>query len=272
VNAHAASAERASAYVVERVRRASGSRWRQGRWAPPFVCTSRGDATRVVAEWRLHRVERVVAHALVTWANGARDVDLITHVPSAREVLALQARGRRCVSLLDDDVATAPHADGLAFCLHDLCHLEKFVDPQHHRAQVGFFAMVERAMATGAWRDLERGFDDAWVRDRDHVLADMNGSPIFLFAALKMKLKMATRRRVGGACAGPLDDRERRAFDDALDLLLDALGFDGSLCADARDVSTRRDAPDAAVRLCEHFERLGADALARATSAPSSAA
>ncbi len=257
-------AERACAYIVAQVKRASGHRWKQGRWSPALACASQAPSARLVAEWRLRKVERVVAASLVAWADGARDVDLLDRVPTAEEVLALQARGRRCVSLLDDVTRTAPHADGLAFCLHDLCHLEKFVDPEHHRAQVGFFASLERAMRTEAWRGLVRGFDDAWARDLEHVAADMNGSPIFLFAALKMKLKMAVRRRVGGACTGPLDAREALAFGEALDAMIDALAIDAALEDDARAVSTRRDAHDAAVRLCDHFERVGGDVLGAA--------
>lgn len=255
-------AERACAYVIARVQRAAGQRWRQGRWSPVLACASSAPAARLVAEWRLRKVERVVATALVAWADGARDVDLLDRVPSPSEVLALQARGRRCVSLLADDAQTAPHADGLAFCLHDLCHLEKFVDPEHHRAQVGFFATLERAMRTDAWRDLVVDFDDSWARDLAHVAADMNGSPIFLFAALKMKLKMAVRRRVGGAGEGPLDARETLAFSNALEKMIDALAIDGALHDDARAVTTRRDAHDAAVRLCDYFECVGGDVLA----------
>jgi NAD(P)-dependent dehydrogenase (short-subunit alcohol dehydrogenase family) len=45
------------------------------------------------------------------------------------------------VCLLDDAAALAHgdprHPNGLSFALHDLCHLEKFVDPEHHRGQVG---------------------------------------------------------------------------------------------------------------------------------------
>jgi len=249
-------AERACAYVIDRARRAAPHRWRQGKWSPAFACGG-GEAARTIAQVRVRGVERAVARGLVAWSNGERDVVVMDRVPSAREVLALQARGWRCVSLLDDGAVTAPHADGLAFALHDLCHLEKFVDPEHHAGQVGFFATLERAMDREAWRDLEGGFDDAWARDRDHVAADMNGSAIFLFAALKMKLKMAVRRAVGEACAGPLDAREERAFEAALERMLDALAIDGALRDDARVVSTRRDAHDAAVRLCDYFEAVG---------------
>ena len=273
-------AERACAYVAERVRRRAGKKWLQGRWPVPLARSATtsarsGESVELVATRRLHRVERVVAEALVAWADGRRRVVLLEHVPAPREVLAFQARGWRCVSLLAHDGDARPHDDGLAFCLHDLCHLEKFVHPEHHVAEVGFFALLERAMQGAAWTTLEAPFDDAWARDRDHVAADMNGSPVFLFAALKMKLKMAVRRRVSRergappATGGPLDAGEERAFAIAMEELLDALGLDGEARAAALDVSTRRDTPASALRLVTRFEAEGARAALRT---PTSAA
>lgn len=231
----------------------------------------------LIAAMRLRCVERAVAAGLVAWGEGARDVELYFDVPHARDVLALQARGRRCVTLLEDDAHDAEDKanvlakgsqDPLAFCMHDLCHLEKFVDPEHHVAQVGFFATLHAAMGDPSWGSLDAGFDEAWAADRDHVAADMNGSPIFLFAALKMKLKMAVRRRVARErgitlppFGGALDPGELCAFDEALEELLDRL----SLCGETREaalaVSTRRDAHDAAMTLQRHFEDAGRGAL-----------
>ena len=36
-----------------------------------------------------------------------------------------------------------------------------------------------------------------WADDRDHVLADMNGSCAFLYVVLRNKVKLAVRRRTG---------------------------------------------------------------------------
>src|SRR5262249_19871620 len=148
-----------------------------------------------------------------------------------RALLAMQARGRRCVSLLEDaDAPPGPRAayggGGLGFAVHDLCHLEKFSDPAHHVGQVGFFAAVERATIDPRWAEVERGFDARWADERDHVLADMNGSPVFLFVVLRNKVKLAARRRVaearGAPCRrGALDADEARAHEDALAALFD---------------------------------------------------
>ena len=96
--------ERACEYIVTRVRAAAGSRWLQGELRPALVTEATTPAVRLFASQRIWRVEHAVARGLVAWADGARDVDLLFEVPSAREVLALQARGRRCVSLLAEGV------------------------------------------------------------------------------------------------------------------------------------------------------------------------
>ncbi len=254
----AEDAERASAYLVDRVRAAAGARWAQGQHAPSLAVVGAGPSLETLARVRLWRVPLHVALGVVAWSHGERDVELLSTVPAPRHVLALQARGRRCVSLLPDDAVPSGQT-GLDFALHDLCHLEKFVEPAHHAEQIGFFRRVDAAIDTAGWRAFDRRFDVAWTQDVEHVVADMNGSAIFLFAALKMKLKMAVRRELARAegrpapTGGPLSTGEASAFDRAQEELLALLGLDGDAAGAARAVSTKRDAPDAATRLQGYF-------------------
>ncbi|MDB4997190.1 MAG: hypothetical protein JWM74_4622 [Myxococcaceae bacterium] len=250
------------AFLAREVRRKAGCRWLQGRWQPPLAMTSTtaaNEAVRLIAEHRLRGVPRQVAVGLVAAAHGDRPLDVLDRVPSAREVLALQARGRRCVSLLDDASSCAPHADPLAFALHDLCHLEKMVDPAHYTEQVGFFRAVLAATEDARWNEFDERFDDAWRRDFEHVTSDMNGSVIFLFAALQMKLKMAVRRRHAKAIGapeptgGPLTMAEADAFAAAQSDLLDLLALHGDVRSAALLVTTRRDTPSAAYALAAHY-------------------
>jgi hypothetical protein len=221
---------------------------------------------RFFAEQRLFRVPVAVARALVAWGDGF-PVELLTIVPEPRDVLALQARGARCVSLLPEGAATSPHADALAFALHDLCHLDKFVDAEHHVGQVGFFACLESAVARPSWSRFETSLDEAFRHDWHHVAADMNGSAVFLFAALKMKLKMAVRRHVARErgvpppCDGPLSREEADAYEDHLRLLFDMLELEPTIAAAARATSARRDDPASALCLLRHFEDRGRSAL-----------
>lgn len=238
-------AETTAAFLLERVRAARGAMWDEGRGRVQPPSPPSGPALQTFAERRVRGLPEDVVRGLFAWDRGERPVDLLFEVPAARRVLALQARGRRCVCLVEDAAARAHgdprHPDGLTFALHDLCHMEKFVTPEHHAGQVGFFRIVERALGTPAVIALDRELDDTWRADCDYVIADMNGSAVFLFAALKMKLTMAMRRR-------------RQPVEPALEVLLRAMDLPDDVRDAARAVSPRRDRPAEARRLLDHFE------------------
>ena len=243
-------AETTAAFLLARVRAARGALWDEGRARVQPPAPPSGPALQTFAERRVRGMPQDVVRGLFAWDHGERPVDLLFDVPPARQVLALQARGRRCVCLLEDAAALAHgdprHPDGWAFALHDLCHLEKFVAPEHHAGQVGFFRIVERALDAPAMIALDGALDDAWRADRDYVIADMNGSAVFLFAALKVKLEMAARRCLAAPRSPPAEP--------ALDVLLRAMGLPDDVQDAGRAVSRRRDRPAAARRLLDHFE------------------
>ena len=266
---HAADASRACAFVVERIREQAGARWAQGERRPPLPTSSEHPAVRTVATVRLRQLADPPARALTAWSNGERDVVLLDHVPEVRALLAWQARGTRCVSLLPSDADAGIHQTRLAFALHDLCHLEKFVDAETHAAQVGFFARLDAAWDNPAFARLHARYDATWQDDLAHVAADMNGSPVFLMAALKMKLKMAERRalaREEGRAAptgGPLSEAESIAFAARSEEIFAALDLEGELLSAVRAVSTRRDAEADARIIHEAFTGDGQAILAQ---------
>jgi len=199
--------------------------------------------------------------ALLGIYAGTHRADLFDRALEAREVVALQARGRRCVSLLvAGDPSLGPYASPLGFCAHDLGHLAAFFDPRHVRGQRGFFFCLDRALDAGLG-GLLGDHDPRFEHDVLAVGADTNGSCVFAFASLVMKLKMAVRRAEGrrtGALRdrGPLTADEEAAFAPELRRFLRALGMPERLDADAALVGTRRDHREAARKVLAFFEDL----------------
>lgn len=260
--------ERVAQFLLDGARVAAGVRSLQGAWSPSLPCRSASALVRSFAEIRVYRVPRSAALALVGWGDGL-PVDLWFEIPSGDHVLGLQAGGRRCVSILSIEAAASMATTPFDFAVHDLCHVSKFFDPRHYEEQVGFFATLVNAMALGEWRVFEAGFDEEWRRDRLHVGSDMNGSAVFLFAVLKMKLKMAVRRRLARTAGvdpprrGGLDETEARVYEETFARLLDLLSFSGHVRAAAIKTSARRDCPHAATTLMNHFRDVGRERLGR---------
>jgi hypothetical protein len=69
--------------------------------------------------------------------------------------------------------------------------------------------------------------------------------------------RLAWERGVTPPTGGALSCDERDAFEGLLDRMFDAFSFDESLRSAAFATSARRDAPEMATRLTEHFRGLG---------------
>ncbi len=240
-------------FILARARACYGARHRQARRARPLTSAETSAALRFFAEYHVAGVRAVEAHALADWSLSPERALLFRSELSPAEIVKLQAKGQRCVSLIDE----ASPKEGLAFALHDLRHLGKFFDPAHHLAQRGFFRCVSGALSSPSWHTLDSMLDARWQEDRDAVLADMNGSAVFLFSALKMRLRMAARRRIElPQGVRPPIEREEAEFRALLEMCLDGLGLSGDVRAAAEVISCRRDAAPHARKFIEHFEAL----------------
>lgn len=254
--------ETVCAFILEHARKAAGRTWKQAPRRPVPAILGHLPAFRALSEHHVRGVPESAVQALEYWAEGFPAL-VVRDVPSPAYILELQAQGRRCVTLLERPLPAGPYQAPLTFALHDLRHLSKFADPAHYFEQVGFFTTLSRARRTATWRDLEAQLDAGWHDDRDQVLADMNGSSVFLFAALKMKLKMAARRalarseRRSAPLAGRLTPDEEQFFARLERTFLDALGFSSELRRAAIATSARRDDPARAALLARAFADVG---------------
>lgn len=248
-------AELCANFLVREAALIAGPRVRQGvREAPAYV-PSDAPALALLARQRMWRLPDVVLSELLAWMAGQRIVELRFDTPTPLELLAMQARGARVVSLLPPEADTGRHASALEFAVHDLCHLGKFYDPELHLEQVGFFAALLSAADTSPWCQMEAGLEPGWVGERDYVMADMNGSALFSLLSLKARLRAAVRRTRGRDADRAQTDRE---VSDRSELLYAALQLQGPLLEAARALTARGSATDSgAPRLREHFAHVG---------------
>jgi hypothetical protein len=243
----------ACTFVLRGAMRTADRRWRQGLRNPQLPMDLDDFAVATLAQRHVFRVEEHVATGLNAWAHGRRRLHARFAIPDPLELLAFQARGERIVSLLPEGVPTGLEKSNFEFALHDLCHAEKFFDPQHFAGQVGLFASVHRALSTAAWVEMTRDFADPWQAEFNHVAADMNGSPLFLFAAL--------RRKVQNAALSARQNPET-----ARDWLCHALQLPGDVMASGVRFTVHPDIDPAEIRhhaavLLAHFEAVGSEIL-----------
>lgn len=244
-------------YVLWRVVANQGRRIYQGALNPRLSCRFTHGPIAFFAGHQLKGLKLPVHQALVGWADQARPAILTCDVPTPIQLLAMQAKGRRYVSLVRDGTDTGKHADPLAFVVHDLCHIEKFADPQHYVEQVGFFSALYQAVTHRDWPELDAEFDGLWPEERDYVLADMNGSAIFLFLALKSRIRAATRRAYGvDKAQQSTPDVEGRYFE-LFAQVIRWMSLPESLYDDAMVFSARGIELQAGNRLRAHFSEAG---------------
>ena len=99
---------------------------------------------------RLHKISDYVPVCLDGFYSGLRPLKLMFRIPDPAELLAMQAAGARCVSALTSSKMLTQvfgHRDCLEMLLHDLAHMEKFVEGGRFYQQVGFFVFLHSSVA-----------------------------------------------------------------------------------------------------------------------------
>eukprot|EP01112_Ceratiomyxa_fruticulosa_P005419 TRINITY_DN16037_c0_g1_i1.p1 TRINITY_DN16037_c0_g1~~TRINITY_DN16037_c0_g1_i1.p1 ORF type:complete len:227 (+),score=61.15 TRINITY_DN16037_c0_g1_i1:1-681(+) len=99
-------------------------------------------------------------------------------------------------------------SDPLSFLVHDLCHLEKFVDPNHYLEQIGFHSQCDFLPAF-FWEYVNS--DETFKEDIDYMMADMNGSSVFAVSYFKHKFMEACARRKYKGEIGETEKSEKSA-------------------------------------------------------------
>lgn len=124
---------------------------------------------------QIPRLSKKAQVALSKWIDDEWPIILWKKIPSPKEMLEIQAQGRRFVSWLPD--ISGPilgKENNWEFMLHDLMHAERFFHSEElYQAQTGFFRWLKN-------QDLAMSGTD-W----DYLRSDMNTHPLHALQFLK---------------------------------------------------------------------------------------
>ena len=118
-----------------------------------------------------------VSAALCAWLRGQWRLSVCERIPSPEEVLRMQCRGTRPVTILPasprmlQPVLHRPNA--FAFMVHDLEHAYKFFhDPELHEGQRKFFSVILELIEEGNLQRYEE--DPIFAEKLSYLISDMN--------------------------------------------------------------------------------------------------
>lgn len=142
--------------------------------------------------YNLKGIKRFVHQSIVSWGFGHRPYILMHHIPSPMDVHQMMMQGRRCISAFidpenlkrtfKDNYPPFIERDSLSFMLHDIKHMEQFMD-ESHDGQIGFLRRCDGFV----FSSLAYWYDQDFLDDITHLQSDMNASPIHLLKFLKAR-------------------------------------------------------------------------------------
>lgn len=212
------------------------------RWRASLLRAANSELNTTLAGWfcryRFFRIIPAAPAALHGWLWRGWPLTLMTHIPTPREVLSLQARGVRPVTLIEDFSRAAQpvlsKASGFDFLVHDLEHAFKFChDPIQYHAQRGFFSLLAQTVAAGGFGAYLA--DARFAEKFAYLISDMNTHPVHGLRFLHAVLIECLSRREAKAPEEPLSPAARNE----ITVLLGGLAEQWRLSRDGRRAMIR---------------------------------
>lgn len=144
------------------------------------------------------------ALGLIHIFNQPNTIQILDYIPTPLQVLEMQSRGFRCVTLLRTPNwfnHTFEHKRNLRdFVIHDLEHIwQLFESPKISQAQIKFSKKLLELTRKGYFIFLQT--DPDLSKEFDYIISDMNTHPAHTYATLK---SLITRKKLRSAEMGKL--------------------------------------------------------------------
>lgn len=149
-------------------------------------------AKNLFIHFNLRGIPLAVNRTILNWSNGLWNIELLTHIPSPRELLRLQVRNTRCITLTVNhdelDRLVLSSRDPLSFVLHDLHHADHFFNQNENlKGQLGFYNLVNQIYDKPQLKKSLKE-DSLFRSEFEYVVSDMNAYVIHLFKCFKSAL------------------------------------------------------------------------------------
>jgi len=150
------------------------------------------DVLTYMASFLLRGISSKINRALKYWIDHPDCLLLTFKMPTAYEILCLQAQGRRVVTLFESAEDLSSYHDGkdpLTFVVHDLVHADElFCQNDCYKEQVAFYQRVKSEIDAGKYAALLS--NEKFKIEFEYLIADMNSHPAHLEATLNALVKM----------------------------------------------------------------------------------
>jgi hypothetical protein len=146
-------------------------------------------AKDLFSHYNLKGIPLAVNRTILNWACGDWNIELLTHIPSPRELLRMQVKNTRCITLTTNhdeiDRLVLSSRDPLSFVLHDLHHADHFFNQDESlKGQLGFYSLVNKIYDQPLLKKSLKE-DTQFKSEFEYVVSDMNAYVIHLFKCFK---------------------------------------------------------------------------------------
>lgn len=147
--------------------------------------------------FNLKAIPQSINRAMIHWFQGSWSIKMLEHIPGPRELLRLQVKNTRCITVITDpkeiDSEVLGERDPLSFLLHDLMHVDQFMgQAESQKGQLGFYHLIESVYDRPELRHLLRN-DENFKKEFEYIVSDMNAYVIHLFKCLKSSISRIDR-------------------------------------------------------------------------------
>ncbi|MDO9183160.1 MAG: hypothetical protein Q7U04_12165 [Bacteriovorax sp.] len=139
--------------------------------------------------FNLKAIPLSINKTMINWYQGNWSIEKLEHIPSPRELLRLQVKNSRCITVITNpneiDSLVLNSRDPLSFVLHDLMHADQFFSQtESQKGQLGFYQLINSIYDYPELRIILKN-NEVFKNEFEYVAADMNAYVIHLFKCLK---------------------------------------------------------------------------------------